>query len=66
MKIKIGTKKKTGHSKFPLGTLTAELDSDIYRKMTIEQIAKRLAKQEKIKNGFIEVVGLEFTYEKFL
>ncbi len=60
--IKIGKYKKTNSWTMPIGLLSAECNISMKNK-TLEQIAKKLAKQFRIKKGKIELSSIQFTYE---
>lgn len=62
MKIKIG--KGRGHSyTLSFGTLTAKIGRKM-ENMTLKQIALNLARQGKIKDGEVDLIGVEFNYAK--
>jgi hypothetical protein len=64
MKIKIGNGIKRGSAKtIPIGTLSANMEKTGSTR-TLRSIAKQVARQINLKNGFINIVSVEFIYEK--
>ena len=63
MKFKIGKGLvRQGAYRFAVGMQTANVEKETNPKLTLGNIAKRIAKTLKIKDGEVEIRGVEFTY----